>query len=154
MPTQGKKQEKGRRPKMTSIVTSFVVGFVLAQSGWWMAASGVVSPDDASAFGGAPVVRFALLAGVEILVAAIAFGVVLAFIAQGRALRSSPKAIFVAFLAGAATSTVAAGPFALIPPILEGEGMLFVYIVAGGLLSAAFAALVGRAFRGEPIPEV
>ena len=138
---------------MPSIVTSFVLGFVLAQAGWWMAASGVISPDDAIAFSGAPVVRFALLAGVEILVAAIAFGVVLAFTAQGRALKSSSKALFVAFIAGAATSTVAAGPFALIPPIIQGEGMLFVYIVAGGVLSAAFAALVGRAFRGGPVPE-
>jgi hypothetical protein len=90
---------------------------------------------------------------VEIVVAAVAFGVVLAFVAQGRALRSAPKAIFVAFLAGAVTATVAAGPFALIPPIIAGEGMLFVYIVAGGVLSAAFAWLVGRAFRGEIVPE-
>lgn len=138
---------------MPSIVTSFVLGFVLAQAGWWLAASGMVSPDDQTAFGGAPVVRFALLAGVEILVAAIAFGAVLVTTAQGRALDASAKALFVAFVAGAATSTVAAGPFALIPPIIQGEGMLFVYIIAGGLLSAAFAALVGRAFRGEPVPE-
>ena len=138
---------------MGGIVTCFVVGFVLAQTGWWFAASGVVSPDDATAFGGAPVVRFALLAGVEILVAAVAFGVLLAFAAQGRALRGSPKAFFVAFLSGAITSTVAAGPFALIPPVIHGEGMLFVYIVAGGLLSAAFGYLVGRAFRGDVVAE-
>ena len=138
---------------MPSIVATFVLGFVLAQTGWWLAASGVVSPDNNAAFGGAPVVRFALLAGVEIVVAAVAFGIVLAFVANGRELAASGKAYFVAFLAGAVTSTVAAGPFALIPPIIEGEGMLFVYIVAGGILSAAFAALVGRAFRGAPVPE-
>jgi hypothetical protein len=97
-------------------------------------------------------VRFALLAGVEIAVAAVAFGIVLALAAQGRALRGTGKALFVAVVAGAATSTIAAGPFALIPPIIPGEGMLFVYIVAGGLISAAFAALVGRAFRGEAVP--
>ena len=139
---------------MGSIVTSFVLGFVLAQSGWWIAARGVVTPENSAAFGGAPVVRFALLAGVEIVVAAAVFGVILALVAQGRVLRSSPKALFVAFVAGAITSTVAAGPFALIPPIIAGEGMLFVYIVAGGLLSAAFALLVGRAFRGELVPEI
>ncbi|HET7402921.1 MAG TPA: hypothetical protein VFJ62_14100 [Usitatibacter sp.] len=133
---------------MPSIVTSFVLGFVLAQAGWWIAARGA-SPDDPAAFGGAPVVRFALLAGVEILVAAVAFGIVLAIAAQGRVLLAVPKARVVSFLAGAATSTIAAGPFALIPPVIHGEGMLFVYIVAGGLISAAFAALVGRAFRGE-----
>ena len=138
---------------MGAVVTSFVVGFIMAQAGWWFAARGVIDSDNSAALGGAPVVRFALLAGVEILVAAVAFAVVLAFAAQGRALASSPKAIFVALLAGAVTSTVAAGPFALIPPIIAGEGMLFVYIVAGGLLSAAFALLVGRAFRGEAIPE-
>ena len=31
--------------------------------------------------------------------------------------------------------------------------MLFVYILAGGLLSTAFAWLVARAFRGEIAPE-
>ena len=138
---------------MPSIVTSFVLGFVLAQSGWWIAARGVMTPEDSAALGGAPVVRFALLAGVEILVAAVAFGAILAFVAQGRALTGTPKALFVAFVAGAATSTVAAGPYALIPPIIDGEGMLFVYIVVGGLLSAAFAWLVGRAFRGAPLSE-
>jgi hypothetical protein len=139
---------------MGGIVATFVLGFITAQSAWWMAARGVIGPENSAAFGGAPVVRFALLAGVEIVVAAVAFGVVLAFIAQGRALASSAKAIFVAFVAGAATATVAAGPFALIPPIIDGEGMLFVYIVVGGLISAAFAWLVGRAFRGEIVPEI
>jgi hypothetical protein len=106
-----------------------------------------------SIVGGAPVVRFALLAGVEILVAAVAFSIVLTITAQGRVLLASRKAWFVSFVAGAATSTVAAGPFALIPPVIQGEGMLFVYIVAGGLISAAFAALVGRAFRGEALAD-
>ncbi len=138
---------------MGSITTSFVLGFVIAQAGWWLAANGVISPENSAAFGGAPVVRFALLAAVEVLVAAVAFGIVLSLVAQGRSLVGSRKALFVAFVAGAATSTVAAGPFALIPPIIEGEGMLFVYIVGGGVLSAAFAALVARAFRGEIVPE-
>lgn len=138
---------------MGGIVSAFVVGFIVAQSGWWIAARNLISPENTAALGGAPVVRFALLAGVEIVVAAVAFGAVLAFVAQGRAITASAKAIFVAFVAGAVTATVAAGPFALIPPVIEGEGMLFVYIVAGGLLSAAFAWLVGRAFRGEAVPE-
>jgi len=138
---------------MPSIVMSFVLGFVLAQSGWWIAARGAASPDDPAAFGGAPVVRFALLAGVEILVAAVAFAIVLALAAQGRVLIASRKAWFVSFVAGAATSTIAAGPFALIPPVIQGEGMLFVYIVAGGLISAAFGLLVGRAFRGEALAD-
>lgn len=138
---------------MGGIVSAFVLGFIMAQSGWWIAARNVISPEDSAALGGAPVVRFALLAGVEIVVAAVAFGAVLAFVAQDRALPLSAKAIFVAFVAGAVTSTVAAGPFALIPPVIDGEGMLFVYIVAGGLLSAAFALLVGRAFRGQVVPE-
>lgn len=138
---------------MGGIVATFVLGFVLAQSAWWMAARGVIGPENSAAFAGAPLLRFALLAGVEIVVAAVAFGVVLAFVAQGRELRTSAKALFVAFVAGAATSTVAAGPYALIPPVIEGEGMLFVYIVAGGLLSAAFAWLEGRAFRGAVVTE-
>ena len=138
---------------MGGIVSTFVLGFIVAQSGWWIAARGVIGPENSAAFGNAPVVRFALLAGVEVVVAAVAFAAVLAFVAQGRVLTASAKAIFVAFLAGAVTATVAAGPFALIPPVIEGEGMLFVYIVAGGLLSTAFAWLVARAFRGEMAPE-
>ena len=138
---------------MPGIVASFVVGFLMAQSGWWIAARGVIDPENTAALGGAPIVRFVLLAGVEILVAAFAFTAVLALVAQGRALVASRKGIFVAVLAGAVTATVAAGPFALIPPIIAGENMLFVYIVAGGLLSAAFALLVGRAFRGEIVQE-
>ncbi|HET7402139.1 MAG TPA: hypothetical protein VFJ62_10170, partial [Usitatibacter sp.] len=108
---------------MPSIVSSFVLGFVLAQASWWIAARGAISPDDPAAFGGAPVVRFALLAGVEILVAAVTFGIVLTIAAQGRELLAVPKARLVSFLAGAATSTIAAGPFALIPPVIHGEGM-------------------------------
>lgn len=138
---------------MPAIVATFVVGFVVAQSAWWMAARGVIDADNAAALGGAPVVRFVLLAGVEIVVAAAAFAVVLSMAAQGRVLASSAKAIFVALLAGAVTATVAAGPFALVPQVIVGEGMLFVYIVAGGLLSAGFALLVGRAFRAETVPE-
>jgi len=139
---------------MGGIVTAFTAGFVVAQAAWWIAASGVIGPDNVAATGGAPVVRFALLAGVEIVVAAVTFGVVLALIAQGRVLAATGKALFVAFLAGAVTATVAAGPFALIPPIIGGEGMLFVYIVAGGVLSAAFAWLVARAFRGAVSAEI
>ena len=138
---------------MGGIVATFVLGFVMAQSAWWIAARGVIGPENSAAWGNAPVVRFALLAGVEVVVAAVAFAAVLAFVAQGRQLTASAKAIFVAFLAGALTATVAAGPFALIPPVIDGEGMLFVYIVAGGLLSTAFAWLVARAFRGEIVSE-
>lgn len=139
---------------MPGIVASFVIGFVMAQSAWWLAARGVIDSENSAALDGAPIVRFALLAGVEILVAAISFAAVLSLVAQGRAFAASGKGIFVALLAGAVTATVAAGPFALIPKFIEGEGMLFVYIVVGGLLSAAFALLVGRAFRGEVVPEI
>jgi hypothetical protein len=129
-------------------VTSFVVGFILAQSLWWFAARSAMS---AAALGSESTFRFFMLAGVEILVAAVAFGLALAFVARSRITATTVKSCFVAFVAGATTSTVTAGPYALIPRIVEGEGQLLVYIVAAVLVSAAFGALVGAAFR-EPAP--
>ena len=126
------------------IVTSFVVGFILAQSTWWFAARSAMS---AAALGSESTFRFLMVAGVEILVAAIAFGVALSLVSKSRAITASVKSFFVAFVAGATTSTVAAGPYALIPRIDEGEAQLLVYVVAAVLVSAAFGVLVGVAFR-------
>jgi hypothetical protein len=128
------------------VVITFVAGFVLAQTTWWFAARSAMS---ASALGSESTFRFLMLAGVEILVAAGAFGIALALISRSRLPATSVKSCFVAFVAGATCSTVAAGPYALIPRILEGEAQLLVYIVAASLISAAFGALVGAAFR-EP----
>lgn len=128
------------------IVSTFVAGFILAQATWWFAARSAMS---AAALGSESTFRFFMLAGVEILVAAVAFGVALALVSKGRMAVTSAKSFFVAVVAGATTSTVTAGPYALVPRILEGEGQLLVYIVAAVLVSAAFGALVGVAFR-EP----
>lgn len=128
------------------IVVSFVVGFVLAQTTWWFAARSAMS---AAALGSESTFRFLMLAGVEILVAAVAFGIALEVISRSRLAAASVKSCFVAFAAGATTSTVAAGPYALVPRLVQGEGQLLIYIVAAMLVSAAFGALVGAAFR-EP----
>lgn len=128
------------------MVVSFVVGFVLAQTSWWFAARSAMS---AAALGSESTFRFLMLAGVEILVAAVAFGIALAVISRSRLAAASVKSCFVAFVAGATTSTVAAGPYALVPRLVQGEGQLLIYIVAAMLVSAAFGALVGAAFR-EP----
>lgn len=126
------------------IVSSFVAGFILAQMTWWIAARSAMS---AAALGSDSTFRFLLLALVEILVAAISFGLTLVVASKSRLAAPSPKSFFVAFIAGAATATVAAGPYALIPRIVEGEAQLLVYIIAAVVVSAAFGALVGRAFR-------
>lgn len=128
------------------VVTSFVVGFVLSQAAWWYAARSAMS---ASAIGSESTFRFLMLAGVEILVAAGSFGIAMALASRSQLAAVSVKSCFVAFVAGATCSTVAAGPYALIPHILDGEAQLLVYIVAASLISAAFGALVGTAFR-EP----
>lgn len=128
------------------IVVSFVVGFILAQSIWWYAARSAMS---AAALGSESTFRFLMLAGVEIMVAAVAFGVALVLVSKTRHVAASVKSCFVAFVAGATTSTVAAGPYALVPRIVEGEGQLLVYIAAAIVVSAAFGALVAVAFR-EP----
>jgi hypothetical protein len=130
------------------LIGSFVGGFVLAQIVWWLAA-GSSGGTDEYALGGAPTFRFLMLAGVEILVAAACFGAVMSLMSRSHELDSVPKSWFVAFVSGAATATIAAGPYALIPRIVEGEAMLLIYIVAAAVVSALFGALVGAAFRRE-----
>ena len=132
------------------LIATFVGGFVFAQVVWWLAARSSGGTDE-YALGGAPTFRFMMLAGVEVLVAAACFGAVLALIARGRRLDSAPKSWFVAFVAGATTATIAAGPYALIPRIVAGEAMLLIYIVAAAVVSAAFGALVAMAFRREEL---
>ena len=138
--------------------SNFIGGFILAQAIWWFAA-GSSGGTDEYALGGAPTFRFMMLAAIEVLVAAVCFGGVLGLLTRSRPLASTPKSWFVAFVAGATTATIAAGPYALIPNIVKGEAMLLIYIVAAAVLSAASAALVAMAFRGgvraegEPITE-
>ena len=134
------------------LIANFVGGFILAQVIWWFAARTSGGTDE-YALGGAPTFRFLMLAGVEVLVAAICFGAVVALLARSRRMDSTPKAWFVAFVAGATTATIAAGPYALIPRIVSGEAMLLIYIVAAAIVSAGFGALVGMAFRREEIEE-
>lgn len=126
------------------IIASFVAGFILAQSAWWFAARSAMS---AAALGSESTFRFLMVAGAEILISAIAFGVAVALVSKARAVAVSFKSCFVAFVAGATTSTVAAGPYALVPRIVAGEAQLLVYIAAAILVSSAFGALVAVAFR-------
>ena len=135
------------------LIATFVGGFVLAQAIWWFAARASGGGTDEYALGGAPTFRFVVLAGVEVVVAAVCFGAVLALVARGRRLEGGPKSWFVALVAGATTATIAAGPYALIPRIVEGEAMLLIYIVAAAIVSAAFGALVASAFRREALPD-
>jgi hypothetical protein len=135
------------------LIATFVGGFVLAQAIWWFAARSSGGTDE-YALGGAPTFRFMMLAGVEVLVAAVCFGAVVGFLGRSRRMESNAKSWFVAFVAGATTATIAAGPYALIPRIVSGEGMLLIYIVAAAIVSAAFGALVAMAFRREEIVEV
>ena len=134
------------------LIATFVGGFVVAQAIWWFAARSSGGTDE-YALGGAPTFRFIMLAGVEVLVAAACFGALLALLARTRRLESTPKSWFVAFVSGATTATIAAGPYALIPRIVSGEGMLVIYIVAAAIVSAGFGALVAMAFRREEIVE-
>lgn len=134
------------------LISTFVGGFILAQAIWWFAARTSGGTDE-YALGGAPTFRFIMLAGVEVLVAAACFGAVLSLLARTRRLESNPKSWFVSLVAGATTATIAAGPYALIPRIVQGEAMLLIYIVAAAIVSAAFGALVAMAFRREEMAE-
>ena len=134
------------------LVLSFVAGFVAAQLTWWVAARGSLSPGDAVAVAGAPMFRYVMLAGAETLSSAIAFGIALMLAARSRLAPPSAKSVLLSFAVGALTATIAAGPFALIPRIVEGEAMLLIWIVAAVLVSIACGALVGAAFR-DATPE-
>lgn len=133
-----------------ALILSFVFGFMAAQATWWVAAGASIAGGDAAALGGAPAFRFLMIAGVEILVAAGCFAIAATLAAQGSTLDARAKSVLVSLVAGAATATIAAGPHALIPPVVKGEAQLLVYVLAAAVLSAALGALVGRAFRAPP----
>ncbi|HXN15433.1 MAG TPA: hypothetical protein VN878_03595 [Usitatibacter sp.] len=134
---------------MLAIVASFVTGFVLTLSGWWFAARTVASGADAAAFESEPALQFMLLASVEVLVAATTFAIVTAFFSRARHPVASGAGCFVAFAAGAMTSTVSAGPYALVPRVFEGEAQLVIYVVAAATISALLGGLVAAVLRKQ-----
>ena len=122
------------------LIAAFAVGCILAQLGWSLAAG------DASALG-APTFRFMMLAGIEILVAGIAFGGGLWAGAKSHDFSVGVKACAVAFFSGVLTLTVAGAPYSLVPRIVQGEAQLVILIIAAAAVSAFLGALVGAAFR-------
>ncbi len=127
------------------LIASFVFGALLAQLGWWMAASGATASDAASAE--APAFRFMMVAGIQILVAAAAFGIALAFAAKSQPVPNTLKSCLVSAFAGAMTLTLTGAPYSLVPRVLPGEGQLLILIVVAAVVSAFLGALVGSAFR-------
>ena len=128
-----------RAPPMP-LIAAFAVGCILAQLGWSLAAG------DASALG-APTFRFMMLAGIEILVAGIAFGGGLWAGAKSQEYSVGVKACGVAFFSGVLTLTVAGAPYSLVPRLVQGEAQLVILILAAAVVSAFLGALVGAAFR-------
>lgn len=127
------------------LVAAFVFGSVLAQLGWWLAASGATASDAAGAE--APAFRFMMVAGIQILVAAAAFGTALSFAARSQSVPNNLKSCLVAAFAGAMTLTLTGAPYALVPRVLPGEAQMLILIVVGAVVSAFLGALVGSAFR-------
>jgi hypothetical protein len=123
-------------------VLAFIVGCILAQLGWSLAAQ------DANALG-APTFRFMMLAGIEILAASAAFAGALFASARTQPVAANVKSCAVSFVAGALTLTVAGAPYSLVPRIVPGEAQLLILIVAAALVSAFLGALVGAAFRAQ-----
>jgi hypothetical protein len=131
---------------MRNVIVSFFVGFVVAQAVWWFAAGETFG----AVAGGGFNMRFALLDVVEVLVAAACFAIAVALAARGRGLRRAGAALLLALVAGAATSTIAAPPSALVPRLLAGDGQFLVDIVAAAIVSALFGWLVASAFAVRP----
>ena len=127
------------------LIASFIVGALLAQLGWWLAASGATASDATSA--AAPAFRFMMVAGIQILVASAAFGIALAIATQSQPVAANLRSCMVAIFAGAMTMTFAGAPYSLVPRLVEGEAQLLILIVVAAVVSAFLGALVGAAFR-------
>lgn len=123
-----------------ALIAAFAVGCILAQLGWSLAAG------DAAALG-APTFRFMMLAGIEILVSAVAFGGGLYAGTKSQDFATGLKACAVAFFSGVLTLTVAGAPYSLVPRLVQGEAQLLILIAAAAVVSAFLGALVGAAFR-------
>lgn len=122
------------------LVVAFVVGCILAQLGWTFAARDAHALD-------APAFRFAMLAGIEILVAGVSFAGALFATAKPKLRKPDVKSVGVAFFAGALTLTVAGAPYSLVPRLVQGEAQYVILIASAAIVSAFLGALVGSAFR-------
>jgi hypothetical protein len=127
------------------LIASFIVGALIAQLGWWLAASGATAADASSA--AAPTFQFLMVAGIQILVAGAAFGIALSVAAKSQPVPSTVKSCLVAAFSGAVTLTFAGIPYSLVPRMMEGEAQLVILIVVAAVASACLGALVGAAFR-------
>jgi hypothetical protein len=135
---------------MRNAILLFFAGFVVAQGGWWFAARQAVGGVDAGAFGGGDSMRLVLLASVEVVVATACFAIALSVAARVRTPGASAAGLCLAVVAGATTSTLTAGPFALVPRLFAGEAQALVNMIAAALVSAVFGWLVASAFRAPP----
>ena len=122
------------------LVSAFALGCILAQLGWSLAAN------DASALGESTF-RFLLLAAIEIVIAAAAFGGGMIVGAKSSPVLMSVKSVPVAFFSGVLTLTVAGAPYSLVPRLVTGEAQMVILIIAAAVVSAFLGALVGAAFR-------
>jgi hypothetical protein len=122
------------------LVTAFALGCILAQLGWTLAAN------DASTLGESTF-RFVMLAGVEIVVAAAAFGGGMIAGAKSATVLTNAKSTAVAFFSGVLTLTVAGAPYSLVPRLVSGEAQMVILIIAAAVVSSFLGALVGAAFR-------
>lgn len=133
---------------MRNTIVSFFVGFVVAQGGWWLAASRTAGDPSGAAFS----LSFVLLDTVEVLVANACFAIAVALATRARRLKRSGGAMLLALVAGATTSTLTAPPSALVPRLLAGDGQFVVDIVAAAIVSAAFGWLLAAAFGEAAAP--
>lgn len=129
-----------------NVVVCFFIGFIVAQAVWWFAAGESFAAGAQGSFS-MPVL---LLDLVEVLVASACFAIAVVLTARGRGVRRAGTALLLALVAGAATSTIAAPPSALVPRVLAGDGQFLVEIVAAAIVSGFFGWLVASAFAVRP----
>ncbi len=136
---------------MRNAIVGFFLGFVLAQGGWWLAAREAAGAGE----DGGAAMRFLLLDTVEVLVACALFALTMTFVARGARVGGATKALVLAIVAGATTSTLTAPPSSLVPRLLPGDAQFILDIAAAAVVSAAFGWLMARAFceRDKAAPE-
>ena len=131
---------------MIKATISFSVGFLLGQA---LAVFAFRHALEAGAIDGEGFVssRFFIVLAIETVAAALAFF----FGARLGRLNASAPAWLVALLLGVITNAITVGAYALVPPIIQGDAQLVLYVVTVALFSAAAGWSLAK-FFGAKVP--
>ena len=119
---------------MIAVSASFGAGFIAAQTWAWYSFREALADADAS------YLRYALVVGVETLIAALTFAVAV----RAAHLVPSSRAYVLAFVAGAVTNAITVGSYAVVPRLMEGDAQLILHVLAVGVLAALMGWVLAK----------